>query len=40
MDTGVTVTCDTVDEMVDWMDTTGKDYGDFLVAEQAILSML
>ncbi len=21
-------TCDTVDEMVDWMDTTGKDYGD------------
>ena len=21
-------TCDTVDEMIDWMDTTGKDYGD------------
>ena len=21
-------TCDTVDEMVDWMDTTGKDYGE------------
>ena len=21
-------TCDTIDEMVDWMDTTGKDYGD------------
>ena len=21
-------TCDTLDEMIDWMDTTGKDYGD------------
>ena len=21
-------TCDTMDEMIDWMDTTGKDYGD------------
>ena len=21
-------TCDTVDEMIDWMDTTGKDYGE------------
>ena len=21
-------TCDTIDEMIDWMDTTGKDYGD------------
>ena len=21
-------TCDTIDEMLDWMDTTGKDYGD------------
>ena len=23
-----TQTCDTVDEMIDWMDTTGKDYGE------------
>ena len=21
-------TCDTIDEMIDWMDTTGKDYGE------------
>ena len=33
-------TCDTVDEMVDWMDTTGKDYGEELSGTSNLVDAL